>query len=66
MENIHMEEEVEFFLNFIVRPEVVTEFARIMKVLSTSYNCVDWCLQPCAEHMLYKKIVLESAVLQDL
>lgn len=35
-----MEEEVEIFLNFIVRPEIVTEFARIMKLLLTSCNSV--------------------------
>lgn len=36
-----MEEEVEFFLNFIVRPEIVTEFARMMKLLLTSCDFVD-------------------------
>lgn len=41
MENIPREEEVEFFLKFVVRPEIVAEFARIMKLLLTSCNFVD-------------------------
>lgn len=40
METIHVEEEAEFFLNFTVKLEIVTEFARILKPPRISYNFV--------------------------
>ena len=35
-----MEEEAEFFLNFTVKLDIVTEFARILKLPPTSCNFV--------------------------
>lgn len=40
MDNIHVDEEAEFLLNFTVKPEIVTEFAKILKTPPTSYNFV--------------------------
>lgn len=40
METIHVEEEAEFFLNFTVNLEIVTEFAKILKPPTISCNFV--------------------------
>lgn len=40
VKNIHVQREAEFLLKFIVKPEIMTEFARILKPSPALYKLV--------------------------